>query len=397
MSHKTKKLNTKIISSGRDKKWTSGIVNTPVYRASTVIFDTMKEMRHAVKNRANKVMFYGRRGTPTHFSFQEAIAELEGGEGTALYPSGAAAISGSLLSFLKTGDHLLMVDSAYEPTRDLCDKLFAGYGIETTYYDPMIGRGIRDLIKPNTKVLFLESPGSLTMEVQDVPMLCKIAHEHGLVTILDNTWASPINCRPFDMGVDISIQAATKYICGHSDVMLGTATANEKYWEQLRENSYLMGQCASADDVYLAARGLRTLGVRMKQHEKNALEIAKWLSERPEVDHVRHPAFESCPGHEFFKRDFSAANGLFSFALKRGDHASITAFVEGMQHFKMGFSWGGYESLILGVFDVNRIRTINKWDDSKPLLRLHIGLEDTEDLIADLQDAFGRYHQALSS
>lgn len=361
-----------------------------------MVFDTMEEMRFATKNRANGEMFYGRRGGPTHFAFQAAIAELEGGSGTALYPSGSAAISGALLSFLKSGDHLLMVDSAYEPTRDLCNKLLAGFGIETTYYDPMIGEGIAELIKPNTKVLFLESPGSVTMEIQDVPTLSAIAHQHGLIVMLDNTWASPINSRPFDMGVDISIQAATKYIVGHSDVMLGTATSIDTHWEQLRENSYLMGQCTSPDDVYLASRGLRTLGVRMQQHEQNALKVANWLATRPEVDHLRHPAFETCPGHEFFKRDFSGSNGLFSFVLKEGNLKSVTAFVENMDHFKMGFSWGGFESLILGVFGIDKIRTVTSWDSSKPLIRLHIGLENADDLIADLEAGFERFNAELT-
>ncbi|MFV7770733.1 cystathionine beta-lyase [Shewanella marisflavi] len=389
------KKETKIVSVGRDKKWSKGVINPPVFRASTVVFDTIEEMRYATKNRANGEMFYGRRGTPTHFAFQAAIAELEGGVGTALYPSGSAAISGALLSFLKAGDHLLMVDTAYEPTRDLCDKLLKGFGIETTYYDPLIGKGIEALIRPNTKVLFLESPGSITLEVQDVPTLSRIAHKHGLVVMLDNTWASPINSRPFELGVDISIQAATKYIVGHSDVMLGTATANEAHWEQLRENSYLMGQCTSADDIYLASRGLRTLGVRMAQHEKNALKVANWLTTRPEVDHLRHPAFTTCPGHEFFKRDFSASNGLFSFVLKQGNIKSITAFVENMQHFKMGFSWGGYESLILGVFGIDKLRTATQWDSSKPLIRLHVGLENPDDLIKDLEAGFERYNAVL--
>lgn len=388
---------TKIVSLGRDKKWTKGVINPPVFRASTIVFETMDEMRHAAKNKTNGEMFYGRRGTPTHFAFQAAIAELEGGVGTALYPSGAAAISAALLSFLKTGDHLLMVDSVYEPTRDLCTHILGGFGIETTYYDPLIGAGICDLIRPNTKVLFLESPGSITMEVQDVPTLCRIAHEHGLITMLDNTWASPINSKPFEMGVDISIQAATKYIVGHSDVMIGTATANEKYWPQLREHSYLMGQTTSPDDVYLAARGLRTLGVRMAQHEKNALQVANWLKNRPEVDHLRHPAFETCPGHEFFKRDFSASNGLFSFILKQGDADAVTALVENMSHFKMGFSWGGYESLILGIFGIEKIRSATQWDASKPLIRLHIGLEDPADLIADLSAGFERFNAVLAA
>ncbi|MBO1270073.1 cystathionine beta-lyase [Shewanella sp. 4t3-1-2LB] len=388
---------TKIVSLGRDKKWTKGVINPPVVRASTVVFESLEHLAKAAAGRGKGELFYGRRGTDTHFALQAAIAELEGGVGTALYPSGAAAISGALLSFLKSGDHLLMVDSVYEPTRDLCDKLLAGLGITTTYYDPMIGAGIAELIQPNTKVLYLESPGSITMEVQDVPTLCQIAHQHGLVAMLDNTWSSPINCRPFELGVDISIQAATKYIVGHSDVMMGTATANEQHWEQLRENSYLLGQCVSADDAYLALRGLRTLGVRMAQQEKNALTIAHWLETRPEVDHIRHPAFPSCPGHEFFKRDYLGSNGLFSFVLKTGDRQAMKAFVEGMEHFKMGFSWGGYESLIVAEFGIDKIRTVTQWDSSKPMFRLHIGLEDTEDLIADLQAAFTRYHAALGA
>lgn len=388
---------TKIVSLGRDKKWTKGVINPPVVRASTVVFESLEHLAKAAEGRGKGELFYGRRGTDTHFALQAAIAELEGGVGTALYPSGAAAISGALLSFLKSGDHLLMVDSVYEPTRDLCDKLLAGLGIATTYYDPMIGAGIAELIQPNTKVLYLESPGSITMEVQDVPTLCQIAHQHGLVAMLDNTWSSPINCRPFELGVDISIQAATKYIVGHSDVMMGTATANEQHWEQLRENSYLLGQCVSADDAYLALRGLRTLGVRMAQQEKNALTIAHWLESRPEVDHIRHPAFASCPGHEFFKRDYLGSNGLFSFVLKTGDRQAMKAFVEGMEHFKMGFSWGGYESLIVAEFGIDKIRTVTQWDSSKPMFRLHIGLEDTEDLIADLKAAFTRYHAALGA
>lgn len=390
------KKETQIVSVGRDKKWSKGVVNPPVFRASTMLFDTVEEMAFATKNRANGEMFYGRRGGPTHFAFQAAIAELEGGVGCALYPSGSAAISGSLLSFLKAGDHLLMVDTVYEPTRALCDGLLAGFGIETSYYDPLIGEGIADLIQDNTKVLFLESPGSITMEIQDVPTLSRIAHQHDLVVMLDNTWASPINSAPFEMGVDISIQAATKYIVGHSDVMMGTATANESHWPQLRENSYLMGQCTSPDDVYLASRGLRTLAVRMAQHEKNGLQVAQWLATRPEVDHLRHPAFSTCPGHQFFERDFSASNGLFSFVLKEGSKKSLTALVENMKYFKMGFSWGGYESLILSVSGLDKLRTVTEWDSSKPLIRLHVGLENPDDLIADLEAGFARFNAALS-
>lgn len=385
------KRDTRLIHAGRNKKWTGSAVNPPVVRASTIVFDTMSELKEATRQRGNRVPFYGRRGTQTHFAFQEAMCELEGGAGCALYPCGAAAVSGALLAFLKQGDHLLMVDNAYEPTRGLCDKLLAGLGIETTYYDPMVGAGIVDLIKPNTRVIFLESPGSLTMEVQDIPAICQVAQAHSIITILDNTWASPILCQPFALGVDISIQAATKYIVGHSDVMLGTASATAKHWPQLREQSYLMGYCASADDVYAASRGLRTLGVRLKQHEQSALKVAHWLAARPEVATIRHPAFSDNPGQPFFKRDFTGSNGLFSFVLKQGTAEQVQAFIEGMQHFKMGFSWGGYESLITATMNVQALRTATSWPYSGPLIRLHIGLEDPEDLIADLEQAFSRF------
>ncbi len=389
------KVATRIVHAGRARKWAGYSVNVPVVRASTVVFDSMAEMKHAVRHRGEQVPYYGRRGTQTHFAFSDAVCALEGGAGCALYPSGAAAISGALLAFLKTGDHLLMVDAAYEPTRALCDKVLKPLGIETTYYDPLIGAGIAALIRPNTRVIYLESPCSLTMEVQDVPAICAVAKAHNIVTILDNTWASPILCQPFAMGVDISIQAATKYICGHSDVMLGTASANTKHWPQLREHSYLLGYCASADDVYLAARGLRTLGVRLAQHERNTQQVVEWLAQRPEVATILHPALPQHPGHALFKRDFSGSNGLFSFVLKQGDLAAVTAFVEGMQHFKMGFSWGGYESLVLANLDVQALRSVTTWPYQGPLIRLHIGLEDPADLIADLAAAFDRMQAVL--
>ena len=384
------KVATRIVHAGRARKWAGYSVNVPVVRASTVVFDSMAEMKHAVRHRGEQVPYYGRRGTQTHFAFSDAVCELEGGAGCALYPSGAAAISGALLAFLKTGDHLLMVDAAYEPTRALCDKVLKPLGIETTYYDPLIGAGIAALIRPNTRVIYLESPCSLTMEVQDVPAICAVAKAHNILTILDNTWASPILCQPFELGVDISIQAATKYICGHSDVMLGTASANARHWPQLREHSYLLGYCASADDVYLAARGLRTLGVRLAQHQRNTLQVIEWLAQRPEIETILHPALPQHPGHDLFVRDFSGSNGLFSFVLKQGDLAAVTAFVEGMQHFKMGFSWGGYESLVLANLDVQALRTATSWPYKGPLIRLHIGLEDPSDLIADLAAAFDR-------
>lgn len=390
------KKDTKIVNAGRASKWTRGVVNPPVERASTVVFESTKQMKHATANRGNQVLFYGRRGTSTSFAFQDAMTELEGGAGCALYPSGTAAITNAILAFVETGDHILMVDTAYEPTRDYCDKVLARIGVETTYYDPLIGKGIEALIKPNTKVVFLESPGSITMEVQDVPGIAEVAHKHDCIVMLDNTWAAGVNFDPFKHGVDISIQAATKYIVGHSDVMLGTAVANEKYWPELRENSYLMGQCTSPDDLYLAMRGIRTLGVRLKQHQENALKVANWLSEREEVDTILHPAFSSCPGHEFFERDFTGSNGLFSFVLNRGDQASVNALLDGMHHFKMGYSWGGFESLILGNTNVGRLRTATEWNHEFPLIRVHIGLEDPDDLIEDLAAGLDRLNKSLN-
>jgi cystathionine beta-lyase len=388
---------TKIINAGRKDKWTKGVVNPAVQRASTVIFNSVAEMKHAAANKTDQVLFYGRRGTSTSFAFSDAMVALEGGAGCALYPSGTAAITNAILSFIETGDHLLMVDTAYEPTRDFCDKILKKLGIETTYYDPLIGTDIESLIQDNTKIIFLESPGSLSMEVQNVPAIAEVAHKHDCIVMLDNTWGAAVNFQPFEYGVDISVQAATKYIVGHSDVMLGTATATEKFWPQLRENSYIMGQCTSPDDLYLALRGIRTLGVRMKQHQENALKIAHWLAKRDEVETILHPAFESCPGHEFFKRDFNGSNGLFSFVLNRGSQAALTALLDGMQHFKMGYSWGGFESLILGVTSVQSMRTVTKWPYDNPLIRLHIGLEDVDDLIEDLNKGFERFNAVLSA
>ncbi|ASF99693.1 cystathionine beta-lyase [Vibrio anguillarum] len=389
---------TQLVNAGRSKKWTNGVVNPPIQRASTVVFDSVAEKNHATVNRANKTLFYGRRGTHTHFAFQEAMVEIEGGVGCALFPCGAAAIANSILSFVQTGDHILMVDTCYEPTRDFCEKIMKKMGIETTYYPPTIGEGIRALIQPNTKVLFTESPGSITMEVQDIPTLARVAHEHDIIVMLDNTWAAGVNFSPFEHGVDISIQAATKYIVGHSDVMLGAAIANEKCWDQLREQSYLMGQCVSPDDAYLGLRGLRTLDVRLRQHAQNSLAIAHWLAEQPEVDHVRHPALETCPGHEFYQRDFTGGNGLFSFVLKSSDTKATTALLDGMQHFSMGFSWGGFESLILAnepkSFD--SLRTVAHPHFAGTLIRVHIGLEDVDDLIADLKAGLERYSAQLA-
>lgn len=386
--------NTKLVAAGRKKQYTHGVVNPVIQRASTVVFDSMEELQHAAKERHNRTLFYGRRGTTTHFALQDAIAELENGAGCALFPSGAAAIAQTLLSFLKAGDHLLMVDTAYEPTRDLCSKILTRFGIDTTYYDPMIGAEIDHLIQPNTRIIFLESPGSITMEVQDVPAIIAVAKKHNITTVLDNTYGNGLQFKPLDFGVDISIQAATKYIVGHSDVMMGVAIANEAHWPTLREHAYLLGQCTSADDAYLALRGLRTMGVRLQQHESAALTVANWLSSHPMVCHVRHPALETCPGHEFFTRDFSGSNGLFSFVLKQSSPDALKVLVASLHHFKMGFSWGGFESLITVNANMASMRTATGWDKGV-VIRLHIGLEDPEDLIADLSQALDAFAAAL--
>ncbi|ELW8197513.1 TPA: cystathionine beta-lyase [Yersinia enterocolitica] len=391
----TEKLETTLVSAGRNKRFTQGSVNTVIQRASSLVFDSVKAKKHATINRGNGKLFYGRRGTLTHFSLQEAMTELEGGAGCVLYPCGAAAISNAILSFVSTGDHVLMTGSAYEPAQSFCDKILSRMNITTTYFDPMMGAEIASLITPETKVVFLESPGSITMEVQDIPAIVKairaVAPE--MIIMMDNTWAAGVLFKALDFDIDISIQSGTKYIIGHSDAMLGIAVANERCWEQLREDSYLMGQMVDADTAYLASRGLRTLGVRLKQHEKNSIEIANWLAQRPEVAAVYHPALPGCKGHEFYQRDFTGCNGLFSFELKEElTQQQLEAYLDHFTHFSMAFSWGGFESLILG-YQPKDIRAIRKYEGEGikgTLFRLHIGLENVQDLQDDLTAGFER-------
>ncbi len=385
---------TRLVTGGRRKEWTSGVVNTPVWRASTILYDDVAQLRATGARDTHHRLFYGRRGTPTQWSLADALTELEpGAEGTFLYPSGVAAVSACLLTLLSPGDELLLVDSAYDPTRSLADKLLARMGVTTRYYDPLVGAGIADLIGERTRVIFMESPGSLTFEVQDVPAIVAAARARGVATVIDNTWATPLLLPVIERGVDYSILACTKYIGGHSDVMMGSVTAGPGRFAALRDTSFQLGQVVSADDAYLASRGLRTMGVRLDRHEASALRIAQWLAARVEVARVLHPALPSCPGHDIWRRDFRGAAGLFSFVLAGGDDAARTAFIDTLVHFGIGYSWGGFESLAVPV-DPQRHRSATTPDFAGPLVRLQIGLEDADDLIADLERGLDAWRAA---
>lgn len=382
---------------GRDPKRQHHAVNPPVYHASTLAFDTVAEFEAAIDSKIDKgTLYYGRYGTPTTFALEEAVAELEGGYGSIAVPSGLAAISCALQSFVSAGDHILVTDSVYEPTREICDVLLKRYGIETRYFDPLIGAGIAELIQPNTRLVYLESPGSFTFEIQDVPAIAEAAHKAGLVVLFDNTWATPLYFKAFDHGVDVSIHSATKYIVGHADAMLGLIVTNEAHYKTVRRTAVpLLGYAAAPDDVYLALRGLRTLSVRLARHHENGVWLANWFKARPEVARVLHPALPGDPGHALWRRDFKGASGLFSVLLNPYPKAAVTAMLDGLHLFSMGVSWGGFESLIRpGHLD--GIRTATTWDEPGPLLRIHAGLEDPEDLIADLEAGFERLNQTAT-
>jgi cystathionine beta-lyase len=372
---------TRLVLAGRDPFANHGFVNPPVHHVSTVLYPTAEDF---LARRAKYV--YGRRGTPTSEALENALRELEGPEcvGVTLLPSGLAAISTALLSILHAGDHLLITDSVYLPTRKFADGVLKRYGIESSYYDPLIGSAIAGLMRSNTRAVFVEAPGSLSFEVQDVPAIAAAAHAKGAVVIMDNTWASPLYFRAFDKGVDLSIQAATKYVGGHSDLMLGTVSANAATWERLKETVYLMGLCVGPDDIYLALRGLRTLGVRLAQHYQSGLKVARWLQQRPEIARVLHPALASCPGHATWQRDFSGASGLFSIVFKPVAELAVHAFLNELGLFGIGASWGGFERQAI-PFDCSSIRTATTWVPEGPTVRLHIGLEDPDDLIRDLE------------
>lgn len=372
-----KGIHTRLAHIGNDPRDFFGFVNPPVVHASTVLFPDAATMAAR-----NQKYTYGTRGTPTTDALCSAIDTLEGSAGTILVPSGLAAVTIPLLAFLSAGDHVLIVDSVYHPTRNFADTMLKRLGVEVEYYDPLVGAGIGALMKPNTRVVFTESPGSNTFEMQDIPAIAKEAKVRGAVVMMDNTWATPLYFRPLEHGVDISIHAATKYPAGHSDVLLGTVSANEACWKQLQETHFTMGCCAAPDDVYQVMRGLRTMGVRLERHQENALDIARWLEGQPGVARVLHPGLESFPGHAIWKRDFSGASGIFSIALAGGGEREAHAFLDALEIFGLGYSWGGYESLAVHVWLGDR--TVARGDYDGPVIRLQIGLENPEDIKADL-------------
>lgn len=387
---------TSIVHAGRHPEDYHGVVNPPVYHASTFLFSSVKEVIETRKERAEGAFegfTYGREGTPTTRALEEAICVLEGGYRGVVTSCGLGAIAASLTAFLAGGDHLLIVDSLYGPAREFCDSFLKKFGVEVTYFDPLIGAGIADLVQPNTKVVYLESPCSLTFEVADVPAISAVCKARGIVSIMDNTWASPLLFKPLAHGVDVSIHAATKYISGHSDLMLGIAVCNKAAFIPVKKTASGSGYCGGPDDVYMALRGLRTLGLRMQRHQETATFIARWLQQRPEVDKVMYPALPDDPGHALWKRDFHGASGLFGAVLKPCTDAQLAAMLDNMKLFKMGYSWGGYESLVVPTWP-DTLRSSKPWVASGPVLRLHAGLEDPADLIRDLEQGFARLRAA---
>jgi len=373
---------------GRDPKQHLGAVNTPVYRASTMLFDCVADLEAAERGNYPGIS-YALHGLPTVTDLQNAVATLEGGHAALAVPSGLAAITLALLAVMKSGDHVLVTDSVYGPSRRFCDNQLSRFGITVSYYDPLIGGGIEREIRPNTRVVYVESPGSLSFEVQDLPAIAAAAHARGVLVMIDNTWATPLGFAAFAHGADISLHAGTKYLGGHSDVLNGVIVCSEATYPRLHRLWTDMGVSASSDDCFLALRGLRTLAVRLERHTKSALAIAQWLRQRPEVAEVIYPALPGSRGHELWKRDFTGACGLFGVVLHPVAKARVDAMLDGMRLFRMGWSWGGFESLIIPT-DPQRARTATRWETPGPNLRLHVGLEDPQDLIADIEDGFAR-------
>jgi len=379
---------TRLLYAGRDPSAQHGFVNTPIYRGSTVLYPNAEDFLQ------RKARFtYGTKGTPTTESLEAAWTDMTGAAGTVLVPSGLAAIWIALMSCLKAGDHLLVTDSVYRPTRNFCDSILKRFGVETSYYDPLIGADIATLFKPNTRAVFTEAPGSLSFEMQDIPAIAKAAHARDVLVLMDNTWATPLFFSAHAMGVDISIEAGTKYLSGASDLLLGLVSANERCWKDLRATFDTMAPCAGPEDVFLALRGLRSMRVRLLHQQESGLAVARWLIRRPEVARVMHPALESDPGHAIWKRDFTGASSLFSIVLKPMPDKAAHAFINALTLFGMGYSWGGFESLII-PFDCDSYRTATKWAPGGHTLRLHIGLENADDLKADLERGFAALNDA---
>ncbi len=379
-----KRMATLVTQAGREPFEHFGFVNPPVYRGSTVLFPTVADLESL-----NQPYTYGTKGTPTTRALETAWSEIAGAEDTVLVPSGLAAIAIALLTATKAGAHLLVTDSAYAPTRIFCDGFLARFGVTTEYYDPQIGAGVAALIRPETTAVLLESPGSQSMEIQDVPAIAAATHEKGVCVIIDNTWATPLFFPPHERGCDLAIEAGTKYLSGHSDMLLGLVSANAKWAKRLRHTFNLFAIGAGPDDASLALRGLRTMALRLREQERAALDIAQWLTARPEVARVLHPALPDHPGHALWKRDFSGSSGVFSIILKPVTKDAVDAFVNGLELFGIGFSWGGYESLVL-PFDCTPFRTATTWATEGPALRFSIGLEDVADLKEDLDARFAR-------
>jgi len=388
---------TRAITKGRTSAEHHGVVNTPVYHASTILHPDVDsfEKRHDPSTDPRKVI-YGLLGTPTTFDLEEVLADLEGGHDAVLVPSGLAAITVALLSFLRPGDHLLVADTVYPPTRSFCDQHLARFDITVDYYDPLVGGEIESLIQPATRVIFMESPGSFTFEVQDIPAITEVARKHRITTVLDNTWSTPLFFKSFSHGVDVSVHAATKYLSGHSDVVMGAVICAEHAWDEVRRTHRHLGQCVGPDDAYVTLRSIRNLSTRLNAHHKQGLALAEWLAQRDEVAKVLHPGLSEHPGHALWQRDFLGASGLFSIVLHPKSREALLAMVNGMALFKIGASWGGFESLMIPVYP-EQYRSATTWDASRPTLRIHAGLEDLDDLIADLEAGFKRLNEASQS
>ena len=385
---------TRAVHAGRHPQDFHGVVNPPVYHASTVISPNLADWNQKDRDYAEDKpgVYYGRHGTPTTASLEEAVAELEGGYRAMVYPSGLAACACALIAYVKAGDHVLISDSAYGPMRRVGWRLLARFGVEIQFYDPLIGAGVKALMRPNTTVVVVEAPGSLTFEMQDIPAIAEVAHRQGATVIMDNTWATPLYFKSFAHGVDVSIHAATKYIVGHSDAMIGVVSTTKEAWPKLRETHTDLGQTVGPDDAYLAQRGLRTMATRLRQHGQTALALTEWLSRRPEVERVLYPALPTDPGHTIWKRDFLGASGLFGVILKPVDRKAFAAFIDGLDLYGLGASWGGYESLIM-PFNPAPIRKATQWPYAGQAFRIHAGLEHVNDLIEDLEAGFVRLNQ----